>query len=184
MSPCPLVPSDAEACLDRGGSATSSSQTNAAFRPESKPLQPVLRLPCDGYARPREPMEQPFLPSIHLDSGTPSTNHRVSRIVGTSAKRAWRQASRSFFVVPFRLELPTSSTCTLKPSFQDWFSCLIFPAHLAIALNMAMMIPTPRIEPIDVEASRIGNNGPYAARRMDLANASMGQLGTDDGDQD
>ena len=61
---------------------------------------------------------------------------------------------------------------------------LIFPAHLAIALNMAMMIPTERIEPIDVEASRIGNNGPYAARRMDLANASMGQLGTDDGYQD
>jgi len=49
---------------------------------------------------------------------------------------------------------------------------------------MAMMIPTPRIEPIDVEASRIGNNGPYAARRTDMANASMGQLGTDDGDQD
>jgi hypothetical protein len=47
-----------------------------------------------------------------------------------------------------------------------------------------MMIPTERIEPIDVEASRIGNNGPYAARRMDLANASMGQLGTDDGYQD
>jgi hypothetical protein len=95
-----------------------------------------------------------------------------------------RQASRSFFVVPFRLELPTSSTCTLKPSFQDWFSCLILPAQLAIALNMAMMIPTPRIEPIDVEASRIGNNGPIATRRMDIANASMGQLGTDDGDQD
>src|SRR6267154_4877482 len=93
-------------------------------------------------------------------------------------------SSRSFFVVPFRLELPTSTMCTLKPSFQDWFSSLILPAHLAIALNMAMMIPTPRIEPIDVEASRIGNNGPYAARRMDLANASMGQLGTDDGDQD
>lgn len=95
-----------------------------------------------------------------------------------------RQASRSFFVVPFRLEFPTSSTCTLKPSFQDWFSCLILPAQLAIALNMAMMIPTPRIEPIDVEASRIGNNGPIATRRMDIANASMGQLGTDDGDQD
>jgi len=47
-----------------------------------------------------------------------------------------------------------------------------------------MMIPTPRIEPIDVEASRIGDNGPYAARRMDMANASMGQLRTDDGDQD
>ncbi len=71
-----------------------------------------------------------------------------------------------------------------EPSFQDWFSCLILPDHLAIALNMAMMIPTERIEPIDVEASRIGNNGPYAARRMDMANASMGQLGTDDGDQD
>ena len=62
---------------------------------------------------------------------------------------------------------------------------LILPDHLAIALNMAMMIPTPRIEPIDVEgASRIGNNGPNAARRMDMANASLGQLRTDDGDQD
>jgi hypothetical protein len=28
------------------------------------------------------------------------------------------------------------------------------------------------------------NNGPYAASRMDLANACIGQLGTDDGDQD
>src|SRR6266550_4250287 len=121
MSPCPLVPSDAEACLDRGGSATSSSQTNAAFRPESKPLQPVLRLPCDGYARPREPMEQPFLPSIHLDAGTPSTNHRVSRIVGTSAKRAWRQASRSFFVVPFRLELRPQARVRSSQAFRIGF---------------------------------------------------------------
>src|SRR5260221_5913099 len=83
----------------------------------------------------------------------------------------------SFFVGPFRLELPTQAQCTLKPSFPDWFSCLILPDHLAIALNMAMMIPTPRIEPIDVEGpSRLGNNGPYSAVRIDRANPRMSHV--------